>query len=163
MPPYGMAAHFGSTSSRPRPRKGSPMITHTIPATLAGFGAIRAELEWDPTVPVMVSARFTVPGQEEIPWELALDLLRMGMATVAPNMCGHLDVRVTTETRGGYPSDRESVVLYLQSPEGTAVITLDYAAMVAFRDAVTLANVNEEASMLALVDQFLVTLNEEAF
>lgn len=139
------------------------MITKPIPTNLAGYGPIRAELEWDPTVPVMVSARFTVPGQGEVLWTFGLDLLRMGMATVAPNICGHLDVRVTTETRGGYPSDRESVVLYLQSPEGTAVITLDYAAMVAFRDAVTLANTTEEASMLKLVEAFLVTLNEEAF
>lgn len=131
------------------------MITHTIPADLAGFGSIRAELEWDPTVPVMVSAKFTVPGHPEIPWLFALDLLRMGIVTVAPSMVGHCDVKVTTDTEG--------VLLYLVSPEGNAVITLDYAAMVEFRDAVTLANTTEEASMLALVDAFLVTLNEEAF
>jgi hypothetical protein len=43
------------------------------------------------------------------------------------------------------------------------VITLDYAATVAFRDEVTLANLTEEASMLALVDEFLVQMSEEAF
>jgi hypothetical protein len=132
------------------------VITHSIPASLAGTSAkVTCELSWDPKCPVMVNATFTPRGEEPVYWMWSLDLLRVGARMVMPYLYGVGDVRITTDGAG--------VLILLRSPEGTAVITLDYAATVAFRDEVTLANLTEEASMLALVDEFLVQMSEEAF
>ena len=133
------------------------MITHTIPTSLAQAGEIipiPVTLAWDPMVPVRVTASFTVSGGT-VPWELSLESLRLGVHTVFPHQIGRGDVAIT--------SDADSVILFLNSPEGNAVVLMDYAKVREFLDSVTLANVTEEASMLALVDAFLVTLNTEAF
>jgi hypothetical protein len=131
------------------------MITRSIPATLQGIGPISATLTWDPKCPVRVTAVFRPAGHEPVEWMWALDLLRIGVVTVTPNVCGHGDVQIT--------ADLGTVVVSVRSPEGTASISLDYAATCAFRDEVTLANLTEEASMLALVDEFLTELNQESF
>ncbi len=131
------------------------MITRSIPATLQDIGPVGCELSWDPKCPVQVTAVFRPTPAEEVTWIWALDLFRIGAVTVMPNVCGHGDVQITT--------DMGAVVVNVRSPEGTATISLDYAATVAFRDEVTLANLTEEASMLALVDEFLVQMSTEAF
>ncbi len=148
------------------------MITRSTPATLQDIGPtgqtesvpqetgsaglrVGCELSWDPKCPVQVTAVFRPASHEPVEWMWALDLFRIGAVTVMPNVCGHGDVQITT--------DMGAVVVNVRSPEGTATISLDYAAVRSFIDAVTLANLTEEAAMLALVDEFLVQMNQESF
>lgn len=135
-------------------------ITRMIPAELAGHGQIGAKLTWSPEVPVQVSAEFTTH-QGMVPWCWSLDTMRIGAVSVFPSLVGRGDVKIGTDASTDV--DPKAVVIYLQSPEGTATVSLDFPAVREFLDAVTLANLHEAEAMDALVEACLAELAQESF
>lgn len=128
-----------------------------LTAILAEDGSsVPTTLHWDDTDPLCVQLKFMVPGGPWVTWELALDLMAEGLASVGLQV-GAGDVQVETIL--------DQFVMHVRGLEGKASVSMNHELVSHFVSrVVTGFSAEDEARAVATaVDRFLAELGAESF